>query len=231
MSADPHSTRLAWKVCGLKDRENAAAAGRLCPDFMGFLFYRGSPRYVGDTPEQELFDAAGPGTRRVGVFVNAHPSAIAKACQRYRLDFAQLHGDEPPGLCAELRQQGIGVIKAFGIDENPEFHRLEAYADVADYFLFDYKSAAHGGSGRSFDWSLLRSYPGEKPYFLSGGLTMTGIRKLNPGQLPGLFAVDVNSGFESAPGIKNIALLEELAAFRGSNVTTGKTEQSHEGRG
>jgi phosphoribosylanthranilate isomerase len=231
MSADLHSTRLAWKVCGLKDCENATAVGRLCPDFMGFIFYSGSPRYVGEAPDREFFEAAGPGTRRVGVFVNADPPAVAQACRRYRLDYAQLHGGELPEQCAELRRQGIGVIKAFGIGEHPEFHRLGAYEDVVDYFLFDYKSAAYGGSGRSFDWSLLHNYPYEKPYFLSGGLTMAGIRKLNPGQLPGLFAVDVNSGFESAPGIKNIAMLEELANFLGSHVTTGKTAHNYEGRG
>lgn len=231
MNADTRNTRLAWKVCGLNDRENAAAVGRLHPDFMGFIFYSGSPRYVGDRAAPELFEAAGSGTRRVGVFVNEGLSAIGQTCRRYRLDFAQLHGSESPELCAELRRRGIGVIKAFGIGESPEFHRLEAFEEVVDYFLFDYKSAGYGGSGRSFDWNLLQDYPGVKPYFLSGGLTMPGIRKLNPDQLPGLFAIDVNSGFESAPGLKNIAALEELSFFLRGSVKNGITAQKNESRG
>jgi phosphoribosylanthranilate isomerase len=196
------------KVCGMRDADNIAEVGRLEPDMMGFIFYERSPRFAGAMAPGAL-DPLPPCTKRVGVFVDAPPDVILETVRRYALDLVQLHGAETPELCAALRPR-VGVIKAFGIASADDLCRTAAWEGACDYFLFDTAAPTHGGTGRKFDHSLLADYRGATPFLLSGGL--------GPEDAPALaeaFAetatmphplcagVDINSRFETAPGVKN----------------------------
>mgnify|MGYP006193975225 CR=1 FL=1 len=122
----------------------------------------------------------------------------------------QLHGQEDVAYCEALKSTGVEVIKAFGIDENFDFSKLESYLNAVDYFLFDTQTPAHGGSGKVFNWELLQHYTFEKPYFLSGGIDLTHtsmIKEINDHRL---YAVDLNSKFELEPGLKDVEKLKEF---------------------
>ena len=202
------------KVCGLRDRANLAEIARLPVDLLGLIFYGDSPRNVDETTGAALGDLSELTTDQglVGVFVNAEVSEILQKVAAYRLDYAQLHGNESADYCASLKQvwPSLKVIKAFSVDADFDFDTTAAYERHVDYFLFDTKGAAHGGNGQQFDWSLLKKYQGFRQFFVSGGIgpdDAAAVRQLNFPQLAG---IDVNSGFERAPGEKDVA---QLAAF------------------
>lgn len=200
------------KVCGMRDPANIAAVAALRPDLLGFIFYEGSPRFAGSLDPRAL-DALPDTIRRVGVFVDASPKDVLSRAQAYGLHLLQLHGDEPPEACAALRRR-YPVVKAFGIATAADLDRTSAYEGCCDYFLFDAKTPARGGSGLAFDHRLLEGYRGRTPFFLSGGIGPQQARTLLP--LPALCCgVDLNSRFETAPGFKDAALLREfIAALR-----------------
>lgn len=196
------------KVCGMRDNRNVLEVASSRPDFMGFIFYEKSPRYVG--LNFKIPDDLDARIQRVGVFVNENVKIIVKLVSKYHLDFVQLHGDESPKECRELKEKGIGVIKVFSVDDDFDFGIVNAYQSVVDYFLFDTKGKARGGNGVAFNWNLLKNYEGDVPFFLSGGIdpeNVNLIKKLNHKQL---FAIDVNSGIEIAPGVKDISKLNLL---------------------
>jgi phosphoribosylanthranilate isomerase len=196
------------KVCGMREGANIRKVASVHPDFMGFIFYDKSPRYVGEN--FSVPDDLDNSIQRVGVFVNEEIDAIVNLVSKYSLDFVQLHGDEPPMYCAELKEKGIGVIKVFSVDDAFDFTTTAQYQSYVDYFLFDTKGKARGGNGVTFNWSILEKYKGTIPFFLSGGIDPENVKEvfdLNHGQL---FAIDVNSGIESAPGVKDISKLNWL---------------------
>ena len=202
------------KVCGLRDRANLAEVAQLPVDLLGLIFYADSPRNVDEAAGAALDDLSELTTDQglVGVFVNAEVSEILQQVAAYRLDYAQLHGNESADYCASLKQvwPSLKVIKAFSVDADFDFDETAAYERHVDYFLFDTKGAARGGNGRQFDWSLLKKYQGFRQFFVSGGIgpgDVAAVRQLNFPQLAG---IDVNSGFERAPGEKDVA---QLAAF------------------
>lgn len=201
------------KICGMKEPANILDVAGLLPDYIGFIFYKGSRRYVeGLTP---VFVRDLPTViKRVGVFVNEDIVKVAELASLFGLSAVQLHGDESPLYCAELRtelaEEGVEVIKAFGIDAGFDFTVLENYLDMVDYFLFDTQTPMYGGSGNAFDWKLLEGYVLDKPYFLSGGIGPESLDQLHQIADPRLFAIDVNSKFETAPGIKDIAKLKDF---------------------
>lgn len=201
------------KICGMKLPDNIRAITALKPDYLGFIFYRESSRFVdGLTPS---FVKSLPTTvRKTGVFVNEELNRVAQLAVLYGLNAVQLHGQEPVKYCIALRglldDVGIQIVKAFGIDENFDFKSVNAYANVVDYFLFDTQTPAHGGSGKTFDWSLLEGYQLDKPYFLSGGIGPESILQLKQINDPRLYAIDVNSRFELAPGLKDIDKLKDF---------------------
>lgn len=174
----------------------------LRPDYIGFILYARSPRYAGELDPQ--FVSSISGSKKVGVFVNENENTIFRYAAAFNLDLVQLHGDESPELCARM-SRSVNVIKAFQVDEDFDFEGLQAYGKSCRYFLFDSKSAGFGGSGISFDHSLLKKYRGATPYFLSGGLSLEHIN-LNTGA----YGLDVNSRFEITPGIKDIKKLKLL---------------------
>jgi phosphoribosylanthranilate isomerase len=200
------TTRLI-KICGLKDPENLLDVLQLKPDLIGFLFYPKSPRFVED-PESLRFLNNIPGRPLiVGVFVNPDLRSIREITKILRLDAIQLHGEETPEFCEVVRKDNHAVIKAFGVHPGFDFYQTARYRGHADYFLFDTASPKMGGTGEQFDWDLLDFYHGETSYFLSGGLTPETQIIPNHIQMAG---VDLNSRFETAPGIKNIGFLQKF---------------------
>lgn len=193
---------LKVKICGLRDPENILAVAGLKPDFMGFIFHKPSPRYVGaDFKLPGKLDAS---IKKVGVFVNESVSTIRELSARFGLDAIQLHGDELPVTAGELKAEGLTVIKVLRIAESMDVEELDTFKDSVDYFLFDTRGKYYGGNARKFNWELLKSYRLEIPFFLSGGLTPLDVNEAIQLNLPLLYALDLNSGVEEAPGRKNI---------------------------
>ncbi len=196
------------KVCGMRYKDNIEQVAELKPDYLGFIFYALSNRYVTDQFE---FPALPPEIKKTGVFVNADADDIIDKINKYDLDCIQLHGNEPPYFCRQMKRITC-IIKAFGIDEHFDFKKLEDYKETCDYFLFDTKTAEHGGSGKQFDWKLLKKYTMEVPFFISGGLDLPAVLEIEKHvrEYPLLHAIDVNSRFETSPGVKDVEKLREL---------------------
>jgi len=196
------------KVCGMKDPDNIAGLAALNPDFMGFIFYEKSPRYAGNV-DPAVVHGLSSGIRKVGVFVNATRESILAKAETYALDYVQLHGDESPTFAKRLKSEGLKVIKVFRIAEKlpPD---MADFAESADLFLFDTDTKAYGGSGKKFDWELLRQNEIPLPYLLSGGIGPGDIAAVARLDLPGMIGIDVNSRFETAPGFKNIELIQQI---------------------
>ena len=195
------------KVCGMREPENIEALSALTPNYMGFIFWAPSCRYV-ETTTPELPSAI----KKTGVFVDASIDYIQTMVQDHDLQAVQLHGEETPQYCALVQGFGVEVIKAFSIRDSFDFSQLEPYESGCDFFLFDTKGALPGGNGYRFDWSLLTNYPSQKPFFLSGGIGLehtAQIKALLNTDLP-LYAIDVNSKFELAPARKNIDALTQF---------------------
>ncbi|NVO30064.1 phosphoribosylanthranilate isomerase [Hymenobacter sp. P5342] len=200
------------KVCGLRQAGNILEVAGLEPDFLGFIFSPKSKRFVGEELSEELLKSLPASVRKVGVFVDQSTAEIMQQVRRFGLDLVQLHGAESPAQCAELRAGGVGVIKAFAVGEAVDFAALEPYAAVCDYFLFDAAGPQPGGNGTRFNWELLRQYALPVPYLLAGGIDPSMVAELAHLRLPGLYGFDVNSGFETAPALKDAAVLRRFFA-------------------
>jgi phosphoribosylanthranilate isomerase len=194
---------LRIKVCGMREATNIAAVAALEPDFLGFIFYPKSKRFVADGLDKGLLSRLPASCRKVGVFVDESTALIKERVARFGFDLVQLHGHETPAQCGELQAAGIAVIKAFSLDAGFDFETLKPYVLHCTYFLFDTKGEQPGGNGTPFDWQLLRDYHLPVPYFLAGGIDEMHAEALRNLRLPGLYAVDLNSRFETAPGLKD----------------------------
>jgi phosphoribosylanthranilate isomerase len=198
---------LKVKICGMKDPGNIRQIAMLSPDCMGFIFYPQSRRYAGDLCATDLMDLPA-GIKKVGVFVDLPADDVLSACRQMGLRTVQLHGTESPEYCRSLKYRGLEVFKVFSIGPDMRFTESRAYLDSCDMFLFDTAGAGFGGTGRKFNWKRLGEYDLDKPFFLSGGIGPSdaeGILKINH---PRLYGVDLNSRFETRPGIKNYDELE-----------------------
>jgi phosphoribosylanthranilate isomerase len=191
------------KVCGMNNPGNVKEITGLKPDIIGFVFFAGSPRYVGDEPELVLFNSVPSGIKKTGVFYNEDNHKILDISIRTGLDMIQLHGNESSIACLQLKSSGLSVVKAFNIDGDFHFESLNQYMPSCDYFLFDTKSEKPGGSGKKFPWEKLEKYNLDKPFFLSGGISPGDAGEIKSISNRGLFAVDINSRFETSPGIKD----------------------------
>ena len=198
------------KVCGMRDAAALTEVAALGPDFLGFIFAPKSPRYVGEALAPELVQALPPTIWKVGVFVNETTENMVTTAARFGLAAVQLHGQETPAQCEELGEAGLLVMKAFSVGREVDFGALLPYVPYCDYFLFDTKGAAPGGNGTTFDWKLLQAYNLPVPYFLAGGLGLEHAAELAALRLPGLAGVDLNSGFETAPGVKDATRLAQM---------------------
>lgn len=201
--------KLLLKVCGLREADNILRVAALNPDFMGFIFYPPSPRNIPLTQSPESLEVPSH-IRKTGVFVNASSEMIIETAGRYKLDALQLHGNESPRQCRELKERGYLLIKALPVSEANDFLAAEAYEGVCDYLLFDTKSSLRGGSGRQFEWEILKHYQAAIPFFLSGGIGPQEAQILGKLNHPRLAGLDINSRFETAPGLKDI---NKLKAF------------------
>ena len=204
------------KICGMKHPNNLSAAVALAPDYLGFIFYEKSPRYMADTLTPADIHGVPDTIQKVGVFVDAPSSFILAQVERFGLQGVQLHGSEPPELCGELKGANVLIVKALPWTSNREDQaRWEAYQPYVDYFLFDTPTPQHGGSGRAFDWAHLASYRLSTPFFLSGGIGLDNVDEALGLNHPNLVGIDVNSRFETAPGRKSIDQLQQLIARLG----------------
>jgi len=200
------------KICGMREAANLRDISGLSPDFVGFIFYAKSVRFVAEVLDAEALRALPPTMRKVGVFVDADLPEVLATAARYGLDYVQLHGHETPAYCQAAHAQGLRVIKAFSIGDSFDFSALAAYAPFCELFLFDTKGAQPGGNGTAFDWSLLADYQGTTPFLLSGGLGPDNAHELRQFQHPRLAGYDFNSQLETSPAFKDVAATHQLLA-------------------
>jgi phosphoribosylanthranilate isomerase len=197
------------KVCGITQLKQLQQLDGLDIDFAGLIFYKDSPRYVGDKIAAADLKNSDFDLKKVGVFVNADYDEIMQVVEDYGLDVVQLHGDESPELCEELSEE-VEVIKAFKVkDSKISIDEMVAdYDEVCDYYLFDTASSdLEGGTGKQFDWKLLTKAKIEKPFFLSGGIGVDDTAKVKAFKHPDYYAVDINSKVEKEPGVKDMGLV------------------------
>ncbi|MDR1683194.1 MAG: phosphoribosylanthranilate isomerase [Candidatus Symbiothrix sp.] len=197
------------KVCGMKYPDNILELSRLSIDFMGLIFYEKSSRCVGELSPEALH-VLPSSIQKAGVFVNASEAEVLEKVTKYDLQAVQLHGSESPEFCQSIKNQNITIIKAFAVSETGDWQQTAEYEHHCDYFLFDTKTPKFGGSGQKFDWKILSSYTGETPFFLSGGIGLDDIQAIKRISHQRLYAIDLNSRFEIAPGLKDPDLLRKL---------------------
>lgn len=194
----------------MREAENIMAIANLNNiNYLGFIFYPKSSRYVGaDWLKDNLF-AVPNAVQKVGVFVNESTENVINILQKYTLDIAQLHGEETPAQCAQIRTAGFGVWKAFSLDNHFDFGKLSAYAPHVEGFVFDAKGQHYGGNGHTFDWDVLEKYKLDTPFLLSGGLNPENFQQAvrQASKFPAMTGLDLNSGFELAPALKNTETL------------------------
>ena len=207
MTAKEQKPELKLKVCGMCNAQNIARLAELEPDFIGFIFHELSPRYCLTVPDVKIPEKIA----KVGVFVNKSTDYILQKKEEFGLTMAQLHGQESPEFCRKIEQNGLPVIKACNITPDFDFEKLKAYETACSLFLFDAAGKNAGGNGIVFNWDLLQNYHGEKAFLLSGGITPALAEKISNFSHPSLYGIDINSGFETKPGIKNIA---KIKAFK-----------------
>ena len=196
------------KVCGMTKAEQVYELDAIGVEFAGFIFYPKSKRFVlHQMPPTEIKNIEG-NISKVGVFVNAQEEYILKQVEDCGLSLVQLHGDESPKFCENISNYTT-VVKAFRLteDDNIEW-KIKDYMEAADMFLFDTEGAGYGGTGKKFDWNMLKEANINKPFFLSGGIQPEDVDELKDFETTSvakdLFAVDINSRFEVVPGIKDM---------------------------
>lgn len=201
------------KICGMS--HNIEEVARLHPDYLGFIFWKPSKRFF-DGAIPELHD----NTSKVGVFVDANIDEIINRTNTYGLNAIQLHGNESPEFCENLKKRfknqniNVEIIKVFSIKDSFDFSQLSPYEKSSDFFLFDTKGKLPGGNGYQFNWEVLKGYPSKKPYFLSGGIGLEELDNvlefLQKEESKYCHAIDINSRFEISPGLKDIDKLKKF---------------------
>lgn len=197
------------KVCGITEMKQLQQLDGLDIDFAGLIFYKESPRYIGDKLSKKELKSADFDLKKVGVFVNPEMIDVLDAIDEYGLDVVQLHGEESTEMCSDLGSE-VEVIKSFLVKPDSNIDKMVApYDAVCDYYLFDTGGLKEsiGGTGQQFDWDLLKKARIEKPFFLSGGISVEDAERVRKFSHPDLFAVDINSRFEVSPGVKDMKLI------------------------
>ena len=197
------------KICGMKYADNVVSITSLQPDFMGFIFYDKSKRFVGEL-EISILQQIPQNINKVAVFVNETIDKIKAIVTKYELNYIQLHGNETVDFCEKLKEINIPIIKAFNISDDFDFTILEKYQNSCSYFLFDTFSKNYGGSGKTFNWKFLEKYQLTTKFFLSGGIGLENIHLALSIQHPQLFALDINSKAEVFPALKNISYTNNI---------------------
>ncbi len=201
------------KVCGMTRPEQVMQLDEMGVEFAGFIFYPKSPRYVfAHMSKEQLKKLKGQQINKVGVFVNTPAEEVLQMVDACGLYLVQLHGDESPRYCEKISNY-VTVVKAFRMREGENIiWRAKDYQDVCDMFLFDTEGAGYGGTGKKFNWNILKGENVRKPFFLSGGIQPEDVDLLKEFQKESvakdLFAIDINSKFEVALGLKNIEMIK-----------------------
>jgi len=215
------------KVCGMRDGENIRQVSELGVDYIGMIFWDKSPRnvtmkptYAGIIPDvcrQETSCKEVGKVKKVGVFVDEMAQNIITRVVNYELDVIQMHGHEEPTLIRNLRRTidpdlrpGIQIWKAISIVDRDSVAIYKQYEDCVDAFVFDTKCTCVGGSGQQFDWSVLENYDGIRPFLLSGGIGPDDAARIRDFKHPKMMGIDLNSRFETEPGMKNVELLKQF---------------------
>ncbi|QCX53972.1 phosphoribosylanthranilate isomerase [Elizabethkingia sp. JS20170427COW] len=200
------------KVCGLANKSQIHELIQMEIDFLGFIFYPKSPRYVLNQLTLQEISAINFPTK-VGVFVNEELEKLIQIATKAGLSWVQLHGDEDLEYIQKLKENAsfLRIIKVFRISEDPQdlAQKIKRVEDEVDYFLFDTDSKAFGGTGKTFDWHILNHLELKKPFFLSGGISLENMKNLSQVSQP-IFALDINSKFENRPGDKNLKLIQDF---------------------
>jgi phosphoribosylanthranilate isomerase len=198
--------KLKVKICGMKEPQNIKEISILNPDYLGFIFYDKSPRYMDKNPD------AIPETdaKRVGVFVNSDIETIIKKAREFKLNTIQLHGDESPKFCSTITELGYEVFKAFRVDDSMSKKNIQEYKGTCSAFLFDANTVQYGGSGNKFNWDKLDELADVDKFFLSGGINKDDVDEIKKLNYANLVGVDLNSRFEIKPGVKDVNMLKEF---------------------
>ncbi|MBL3569415.1 N-(5'-phosphoribosyl)anthranilate isomerase [Rhodovulum sulfidophilum] len=217
------SDSIRVKICGLTSPAAIEAAARLGASYLGFVFFPRSPRHLEIEAARALAMAVPPGLAKVALTVDADDAALDALLDRVPIDMLQLHGQESPDRVAELRARfGLPVMKAVGVADEADLPALADHARVADQILVDAKppkdAALPGGNGLAFDWRLIAGRRWPVPWMLAGGLTPDNVAEAIA--LTGARQVDVSSGVESAPGVKDEALMGRFIAAAGGKEKT-----------
>ena len=197
------------KVCGITQLKQLQQLDGLNIEYAGLIFVKDSPRYIGDKLDKDAIKNADFDLKKVGVFKNPEMIDVLDAIDEYGLDVVQLHGEETPEMCEDLSSE-VEVIKVFNLTGDENVDELVAdYDAVCDYYLFDTKAVdgETGGTGKKFDWKILTKAKIEKPFFLSGGISVDDIAAIKKFKHPDYFGVDINSKFEKEPGVKDMGLV------------------------
>ena len=212
------------KVCGMREADNIRAVEQTGADWIGFIFYNRSPRFVSSLP------AYLPSLqKRAGVFVNASVEEIIGTARLFKLDIVQLHGDETPEVCRAIKAEGLTTVRAVSVGNENDVAAAARF-EAADYLLFDTQTATRGGSGKRFDWQLLEAYDGKTPFLLSGGINETALGDITAFKHKYFAGIDLNSGFEISPALKNATALSRfIKAVRHAEQTrrAAETTSSH----
>lgn len=202
---------LRVKICGMREVENIKQVLEFEPDYLGFIFYEKSSRYVSESQMKEIIKLNFGETERVGVFVNETTDKILSYADKGFFDIVQLHGDESKEMVKTLKNEGLEVIKVFSVDDDFDPKVLNKYSDT-DYFLFDTKGKLPGGNGVKFNWDVLEKSKIKKPFFLSGGLGVKDMEIVKNFKSKNLYALDFNSKLEDEPGLKNLSKVKQILA-------------------
>ena len=203
--------RYRIKVCGITDENNFSELKKYHIDYFGFIFYKKSPRYILNNPDHAFIKNI---KNKVAVFVDENIDTVISTLEKYDFSYVQLHGNESSDYCMKLKKTGIKIIKSYLIRTQEDFHSMKLDKESADYFLFDYKSDKYGGSGKTFNWEILNNKDFDKPFFLSGGLSLDNLNNLNNLNMINdnemLYGLDLNSKFEKSPGLKDVEKIGKL---------------------
>jgi len=202
------------KVCGVTMPTQLEALDEMGVDLAGFIFYPKSPRYMVEKIPADYLRKFRAKIAKVGVFVNMPYEELMRTVEDYRLDMVQLHGDEIPRYCEQVANY-ITVIKAFRLSDNdPIDWMAKPYEEACDMYMFDTLGAGYGGTGKKFDWNVLKNSTIDKLFFLSGGIEPSDEKRLNlfvkEEIAKKIFAVDINSKFETSPGVKDLEKVREF---------------------
>lgn len=211
MPDKPKISRIKLKVCGMLDPQNIMDVALFKPDFLGFIFYPKSPRYVGGKLDPDVLNKLPNSILKTGVFVNEKLNTILENIRLYGLNAIQLHGEEPPEFAQELKSYDVKVIKTFRVTDDFNPNDVVRYVGKCEFFLFDTYTKSYGGSGKSFNWEILKNLPSNTPYILSGGIGPEEVAKLNISELELLYALDINSKVEIGPGLKDLKKVAQVA--------------------